>query len=275
MHDGVTGEFVNVGVALYSADAKWLGALCTPQYGRITKVFDRIDGERFRQLVRHIQEAVIELGRRMQSELEFEPIGERTIEKLLAKVLPPDDSSLQFSPAGAGLSDDPTATLTELYERYVVRYAGPSELPSRSDEEVWRSFREPLEKRNVLQHLAPKRIIAPDFDWEFRRAWRNEVWHVIEPVSLDLVDAGSILDKANRWVGRAISLLESSERFQIHLLVGKPQDSRVEGAYHKAWNILRKMPGDTQLVLEDGAEEFASELEREIGVHQRDKLKLT
>jgi len=47
-HDGVTAEFVNVGVAVYSGDTSYLKARCTIQYGRITRLFDRIDGDRFK-----------------------------------------------------------------------------------------------------------------------------------------------------------------------------------------------------------------------------------
>ena len=50
VHDAVTQEFVNVGVAVFSPEAKYLRALCTTSYSRITQVFQEIDGQRFRQL---------------------------------------------------------------------------------------------------------------------------------------------------------------------------------------------------------------------------------
>ena len=55
VHDVMSGEFVNVGVAVYSADAWFLKARCTNHYGRINRVFDRIDGDRFKQLMRHTE----------------------------------------------------------------------------------------------------------------------------------------------------------------------------------------------------------------------------
>ena len=69
IHDGVTGEFVNIGVALFSADVPYLKSKCTIQYGRITRVFDRIDGDRFKQNVRYIEEAVNQLGHRLRQGL--------------------------------------------------------------------------------------------------------------------------------------------------------------------------------------------------------------
>ena len=268
IHDGITAEFVNVGVAVFSADIPFLRAKCTIQYGRITRVFDRIDGDRFKQVVRHIEDEVNALGQKLRQRtlgfVEFET----TIEPLLKRVLPPDDSAIQFSTPGYGVAADLEAALAELYERYVERYAGQPEIPSRSDDEVWRVFRDALERRNVLSSLTPKAIVAPDYQYEFRAAWKNEIWHVYEPVSFDLVEPSSILDKANRWRGRSASLAESSEPFRLHLLIGAPQNPALNQAFARANNILRKIGGNPDLIMESDAERFAGELECELGVHR-------
>jgi hypothetical protein len=266
-HDGVTAEFVNVGVAVYSGDALYLKAKCTVQYGRITKMFERIDGDRFKQLVRHIEERTTGLGQQLrQQTLPFAQLG-TTLPSLLKEVLPPDDSAIQFSPEGYGVTADMDKTLYELFERYVERYAGEQDAPSRSDDEVWRVFREPLERRRLLQHLSSRKIVTPDYEYQFRASWKNEIWHVYEPVSFDLLEPNSLLEKANRWVGRSASLAESVDRFRLHLLIGLPQDPHIEPTFKKAHNILRKMSGNPELVLEDQAEAFAADLEREIGLH--------
>ena len=236
-HDGVTNEFVNVGVAIYAGDVAYLKAKCNNHYGRITRMFDRIDGDRFKQMVRHIEEAVTALGVKIQQQpMPFAEYG-NSIQSLLKEVLPPDDSAIQFSQPGYGVASDLEGTLSQLYERYVDRYVGEQELPSRSDDEVWRVFRTPLERRDLLSRLGPKRIVAPNYEYQFRAAWQNEIWHVYEPVSFDLVESNSLLEKANRWVGRAASLIESPERFRIHLLLGQPQDERLRSAFHKAYRI--------------------------------------
>ena len=83
-----------------------------------------------------------------------------------------------------------------------------------------------------------------------------------------------MLEKANRWVGRSASLVDSPEQFRIHLLIGAPQDPRLQGAFTKTQHILGKMLGDPELVLESEAEGFAAELERQIGVHGGDEHNL-
>lgn len=267
VHDPVTQEFVNIGIAVYSREPGFLQAKCTTHYARITRVFSRIDGNRFRQLTRYIEEQVSAIGERLPSELPFE--AGPAIEQLLARVLPKDDSSMQFSPAGVGLSRDLDATVAELFERYVERYALTGDSSRRDDEDIWRTFRESLDRRHVTAHLEPKRIVAPNYEYEFQRAWKNGVWHLYEPVSFDMVDGGAMMDKANRWVGRATSLNDSPDQFEIHLLLGEPQDSRLQSIFVKAQNILKKMPGHYELIPESDAEGFADEFEKEIRQHEK------
>ncbi len=263
VHDPVTQEFVNIGVALYSRDAGFLRTVCTSHYSRITNLFTKIDGNRFRQLIRYLEDQVNAIGASLPRELPFEP--GREIEQLLARVLPPDDSSFQFStPAGVGLTANLEKTLAELFERYVERYDSGPDAHRRNDEDVWKVFREPLEKHHVAERLTAKKIIGANYDYEFQRAWKNRVWHVYEPVSFDMVQASSILEKANRWVGRASSLSDASEAFEIHLLLGEPQDIELKAAFEKAQNILKKMPGEKELIRETDVEAFAAGLEREM-----------
>jgi hypothetical protein len=266
VHDPVTTEFVNVGVALYAPDAKYLSAICTPYYARLSEMFGHVDGERFRQITRYLQDRIEEMGERLKTELPFsEPVT--TIGSLLAKVLPPDDSALQFSPPGGGFTSDPEKTLGSLYQRYVEYYASRTSYPSRNDDEVWRVFKKPLEEQHVIHSLKPKRIIAPDYEYEFERARKNEVWHTYEPVSFDLMEATSIVDKANTWVGRITSLAQSEEKFKPYFLLGEPRESKLRSAFIKAQNILHKMPYDHDLVRETEAESFAEHLKAEVDKH--------
>ena len=268
VHDPVTQEFINIGVVVFSPEAKYLRAVCTTSYSRITNMFQRIDGNRFRQFARYIQDQICTAGRDYELSLPFE--SSPPIEHLLAKVLPPDDSAIQFSKAGVGLSASLDETLNELFQRHVEQYALSSESPRRTDEDVWRVFREPLDRALVTPRLKPKRIVAPNFEYEFERSRKNEIWHLYEPVSFDLAESASILAKAHRWVGQATSLRESPDPFRIHLLLGEPQDERLQATFIKAQNILQEMPGKKEFVRESEAEAFAEELAREVQGHWQD-----
>jgi hypothetical protein len=134
----------------------------------------------------------------------------------------------------------------------------------RSREEVWRSFRTPLERRSIADKLQPKLIVAVDYKYEFQHAWRNGVWNLYEPISFDLLDSNAMVEKANKWVGRAFSLRESDDPFALNLLLGSPQDPSLMNAFRHAENILNKMPVKHAFVREDEAEAFAKNLESEL-----------
>src|SRR5260221_6756281 len=266
LHDPVSQEFANIGVAVFSNQARFLDAICGTKYGRISKIFGSIDGNRFRQATRYIQDHLQRIGGQLSDNLFFERT--LTIETLLSSVLPPDDSAFQFSPAGVGMSADLNETLKELFNRFVDKYSSP-ELVRRDEEEVWKVYREPLEKRHVTHYLRPKKIVAPNYDYDFKHSWKNDVHHLYEPISFDLIESNSILEKANRWLGRATSLAESSEKFRLHLLLGEPQGAGLKNTFIKASNILHKMPGNPELIRENEAEGFAENLAREIKAHSR------
>jgi hypothetical protein len=115
-----------------------------------------------------------------------------------------------------------------------------------------------LEEEHVIQWLEPKRIVAPDYEYEFKEAWKNEVWHTYEPVSFDLMESSSIVDKANTWVGRVTSLAASHEKFKPYLLLGEPHEEKLRGSFVKAQNILHKMPCEHEFVHEADAKTLPS-----------------
>jgi hypothetical protein len=266
VHDIATSEFVNMGVALYAPDAKYVSAICTPRYGRLSKMFLDVNGDHLRSLVRFIQARFEECGSKISSELNLE--RPKSVMEIATGILPRDDSSLQWSEPNGGITEDPAATLEQLYVRLVEKYEQRAQVPSRNDDEVWRVYRKELEsKEGILSRFQAKRIIAKDYDHEFEHAWGNGIWNLYQPVSMDLVDADTILDKANRWLGRATNLKDSEEKFRLWMLIGEPKIEKLRPAYAKALNILKKMPVKADFVTEQEAAKFSQELAEEMAKH--------
>lgn len=267
VHDVTSGEFVNVGVALYAPQARYLSAICRTTYGRLNKVFPGVNAEHFKALMRHIQNSFEAQGERLASELPLAaPSG---VLEIAQSVLPKDDSSLQWSPAGSGRTDDPAQALEKLFNRMVMRYEERQAASTRSDDDVWRHFKRDLEERKVLQHFQPKTIAVQDDEVEFQHSWKNGKWHCLEPVSFDLAAADSIKDKAHRWLGQLASVQDTAESFKVYLLVGAPQQESLQSAFHSAMSILRKIPGDKEIVLEQDALGLAARIAGEVAEHER------
>lgn len=267
MPDPVTQEFANVGVVVSLPSERFLKARFSPHYGRISRMFGKISGAAFRSYVRFLQTEINTLGERSAAGFLFEdPIS--SLASKLTEILPKDDSAFQFSPAGTGVTLNPDEALDALYQRYIGQYDDLEAAARKDDDAVWRIFKAPLERKSLSVHFESKTIKSSDYEYEFEHSWKNGIWHLYEPLSLDLGDPGSILDKANRWLGRVTTLAESSDRFKLYFLLGKPKDDGLQQAYQKAKNILNRVPGQKELIGEDQIDSFVREVEREFDSHK-------
>jgi len=266
VHDTTTAEFANVGVVLYSRDARHLAARFRNTHGRLSTVFPGFDGDSFRRLMRFVSDRFGKIADDISRDLLFEDLPPSVTEVAIS-VLPVDDSSLQWAPPGSGISDNLDEALDALYARFVGRYDRRPEHENRTDEEIWRAYRKQLEESQALKHLRPKRIAVQDDEIEFLHAWRNEVWHCLKPISFDLSSEESIREKAHRWLGQIQSVSDSPERFKVYFLLGEPRHDGLRGAFTQAVSILNKVPVEREIVSESSAERFSRELAAMIKEH--------
>lgn len=266
VHDIGTGEFINVGVVLMAARGPYVGARFKTTYGRVKKAFPTIDPDVFRARMRRLQGAFDRITAGDIHSADAPGAKSTSIESLAHSVIRVDDSSLQWSPAGSGLSKDLAGTLTSLYQRFVTKYDSDAVNVSRKDDDVWKHFRTELEKRNVLPRLQEKVIAVADDSVKFEHAWKNGAWNCYEPLSFDLASDTSIKEKAHRWLGQVSSIKDAREGFQVFFLVGRPSDDGLTEAYEKAVSILRKAPS-SEVVEEHSAEAFSKAVAKAISDH--------
>ena len=156
VYDPLTQEFVNIGVVLYSPSHSFLRASFTDRYGRISKMFGRIDGASFRATTRFIERRISQKSTRMERGLLFDDPKEN-LQSILNEVMPPDDSAIRFVVGGVGVTEDPSESLGELFERYVTRYENPSGYARREDDDIWKVFQEPLENKRSVSSFRLRR----------------------------------------------------------------------------------------------------------------------
>ncbi len=267
VHDVASGEFANVGVVLFAPGARYAGSICRDTYGRISKMFPDMNRDGFKSLMGYIESRIDAIGERLRGELSLDqmPADAGGLARL---VLPHDDSSLQWAPVGGGLCDDPAQKLEELFLRYVTRYDEKTAQKTRTDDEVWSRFKRALDEQHVTSRLQPKKISVADDEVEFSRAYKNDQWHCIEAVSLDLALSDSIKHKAHQWLGQ-ITSVKNAERFRVYFLVGAPQTPGLGESYRNALKILGKVPVDHEIVTEDAAVGFAKRFGRLVEAHER------
>src|SRR6266516_7652814 len=104
VHDIATGEFVNMGLALYAPEAKYVSAICSQRYGRLSTMFLDVNGEHLGSVMRYIQARFEEYSTKLNGEL---PLYGRhkSIMEIALSILPKDDSSLQWSEPNGGITE--------------------------------------------------------------------------------------------------------------------------------------------------------------------------
>ncbi len=187
---------------------------------------------------------------------------------LARRAMAADDSALQWSAVGSGLTGDPAATLARLFDRLVLRNDDRTAVRRRPDEEIWRPIRDRLAERNVHVPFEPKVIAGALDSITFEHAWKNGSWHVYEPVSLDLGDRDGIMDKTHRWLGHLAAVQDGAqEPLKLHFILGAPQDPALASAYDKAVALFRSAALDPEVIRECESDDLVSRIEDEVRAH--------
>ena len=267
VHDQVSGEFVNVGLALLNNDGSFLEFRTLTKMKRVYQFFPGARPRIIGGALRFAKEKASHTKGRIS---EIFKGDDRIAERLQAfadKVLPQDDSGLQWSAVSVGLTHDPKTTFERLFDRLVHRYVDVVERAKRSDDQVWRTFSNILEKRQVSARIEEHKVNAKLETVTFKHALKNGKWHLMEPVSFDLVNPEGVTDKAKRLLGEMTLLRERKDEFKLYFLVGKPSDGEMFDAYDKALKILKEVPCESAIYQESQAEEFAQVLAQAAAVH--------
>lgn len=255
-HDTGTGESLNIGVILYSREMRWLRFKFEPRFKRLSDAFSGFDGDQHRRALRQFESALELLWHELSDGLPglYDlPVDAAT---LAARVWTDAELSFRIGPSFAGLTDDPDKALESLFARMVLDQYDRPTVRSRTDEEVWAKYALPL-PIPVKRVICEKIFEADDYELQFPHAFKNGLWHLLQPVTLDYSRSGEIQDKVARWLGRAALLRDNPEVAKLYLLLGAPRDEGHALAYARAKSILHRMPLSHQIVEENEAADFA------------------
>jgi hypothetical protein len=269
MHDVVTGEFVNVGIVMYVPSSAQVMARTRSTIGRLRGVFPDLDRIAFVSTMSALRRAFRNISRRSANNGLFKSASDAGA--FAREAVPPDDSSLQWSPVGSGLTDNPSRTFERIYERFVSRYDTASR-HRRTDDDIWRPVLDKLQEHDLASHMQEKVITGSVDDIVFKHAWKNGQWNVYEPISFDLANADSIKGKAREWLGHLSAVVadKNVELFKPHFLIGAPSDPSLQRAYDTAVEILRRAPNQPEIFAESQVDELVAQIEDEVRMHGHD-----
>jgi len=261
LHDPATGEMLNIGVILCAPAARVIEARLEFRYERLSDAFVDFDGEHYRKTLQQFTQVLDILRERLSATTLFDLWDISSNAQSIAKQIWPDmDLSFQIGEVMAGISDDLSNTIENLFHRMVTSQYQRLTQERRTDDDVWSVYQKPLVRRHVISNLRPTVLTTPEVDVKFAHAFRNEKWHVLQPLSMDLKRREYIQNKAMRWLGSAVALEANAELGTLYVLLGPPSIETNRSAYIKAKNLLHKMPIKHELIEEDESEDFADHI---------------
>ncbi len=240
VHDVLRGEFMNAGIVMFAPASRRVLAKFNPVAKRFKQVFPDLK-------IRAYTSAIDNMTRGMQrvaQEIRENEGGQdcKTALDCAVRVLPMDDSALQWSHVGYGITPNVEQTLDQLYGRFVAQCDKQEKKRQISDTSVWQGVAGEIRKQKVKIDLKPVCIKGHADEVEFRRAWKNGSWQAYEPLSFDL-SADGIKDKARKVLGQLTAVKDGAkEDVHVHFIVGKPQTKSLIGVYENALDILDHVP---------------------------------
>jgi hypothetical protein len=254
VHDVRTGEFLNVGVVIHAASLGRLEFKTRKTFGRAKRMFPDLDGDAFHAAMRAVDRALAVQAQQVAAAGLL--AGDGNAVSIARQALPADDSTLQWSELGSGVSDDLTKALDRLYARMVTRYDTHS-TPRKTDDDVWRPVREKLAQLEIPIQLEEKIVTSATDEIAFK---------------LDLADADGIKDKARRWRGHLAAVADGArEELKLHFIVGAPQNPALRPAYQNALTILRQAEFNPTVFEDTQIDTLVAEIEDEVRAHERQR----
>jgi len=265
--DEGAAESLNVGLAMRTEGGNFFRVRLADSWKRITDAFPTAHGPTIRSTFAHVRDALD----RLESEALVMP-GMTTLADELRRLVPSPDGYLKWSETIEGVTNDPDETFKRLMFRYVEQHLQKKpERISRSDDDVKAAFEVAIEKRVRLRtRLTPKKLVAKDlkhFEMQVDHSWKNGRWNCVQPISLDMVNAHDITQKAAQIAGSVQIVVPSEQDAFMVLLVGLPPTLRsdaFEAAQEAIAGVRRLVQNEAEVVLEADCESLLDRIEADL-----------
>lgn len=219
VHDHFTGEYVNVGVVVYSPENHFLASKTTRKYQRITSMFAEANGKWIQRVLRDFEDK-LEIASKRLTDL-FQP--SQQIDNVTGSILPMDDTAIRLSETQFGIDVDLNAALEDLYQSLIEKHISDPKKETLLDEDVWREkYKQYFEKYEIIGKLKEHKVRLSDLPEDnilFSRAWKNEIWHCYEPLSFVVKNTDTVKSKIHKWSGKLSGIRRSGEELHLTLLV--------------------------------------------------------
>lgn len=197
-----TGEFGNVGIALFAPGARFFGfQLVKQRIGRITNFFEQMDPAVFRASMRNTRDELQRIGdmlKGMGTDKRLKAFDREGALRLWQETLKPRESMVRFGDSRLVLTQDPQTKLKELFAFYVERNFVNREYQEQIME---RSVRGWLRAADLQDVFHPARVGNDDYSAQFPfvELIGETPIKVIKPLRLDYGNPAMVIDHGGQW----------------------------------------------------------------------------
>lgn len=233
---------------------------------RIKAVYPSIDRGLILQYVKQI-----ELNVQKSSNL-FEPLSEPAhFNKFIhTHLLKRDDTALQFTQSTQVINTFSTSQeAVNAYSKLLLPNTITKEQPPfvrKNEQYVMRHFTQLISSisKEAEQKLKQPQTIRAEsgFPLKFDYSWQNGTLNLIKPLSFDVLDENTIIEKTEKFIGifNIFGKQAKLNNQRLDILITPPQDIKLRGIYENAYAELRRNYGDSKrLITENDIEEYANE----------------
>lgn len=205
-----TGEFANIGVAVFDPDEKAIAFRLAPKrFRRVTQFFDNINAEVYSNTIHLL---VQELGRLQSRCLQAD---RSSAVAYFTSFVKQREGIVTFSKIHGVVSNEVEKTASDLYNRFVRR---TSEAVPQREFELTKGIRKALrtasissfKDRHIEDELMPVRLPFVSDTWETL---------VIKPVAFDQKSTIAIIDHANLWRDRFSYFIDNGRLKKSNILL--------------------------------------------------------
>jgi hypothetical protein len=239
-HSQLLNEAVNVALLVYFPAEERI-AFVLGNVNRIKALYPEFSPSFFQKFIKIIQVRVELLQAKPGNEVSnFDDFIHRNI-------LANDATVLQFTKAAAAIiANRPFDSIVEDYANLFLPDRNADKAPIRHNEQylvnkIKKSF---FANKEVQRKVLPENSFEYNgLNFKFDLGWQNGSLNLIKTLGFDLLDEGSIQNKAVTQFGN-LTLLKNKaedENLRFDLIVSKPQAPRLFKAYDKALDILEQI----------------------------------
>lgn len=260
----VTGEFLNVGVALVIPGKSWWDVRFATDLRGFRSVFRNAQPAVLQATLRKLEaRASVSPARRSHREL---PLLDRPSDgsdplALVRAAVGNLNGSLRWAEEPIeGVTATPDQELDRWFELlvHVQRSPGPRAAKSAAEEGLKFLLRRAFERKRILNRF--RRIqLGKVLREEFEFTYRNGRINVFEPLSLDARRPGTILNRGQLWRGKLEILAEEAdERLAFFGLVSLPDEEELQAEADRASGMIEAARLDEiRLIPSERLDEFA------------------